>query len=38
MRNASVSTISALSDQAIDWVIRLHSGQATGQDFAQAEQ
>lgn len=38
MRNASVSNISALSDQAIDWVIRLHSGQASEQDFAQAEQ
>jgi transmembrane sensor len=38
MRNASVSNISALSDQAIDWVIRLHSGQASELDFAQAEQ
>jgi transmembrane sensor len=38
MRIPSVSNISALSDQAIDWVIRLHSGQASKQDVVQAEQ
>lgn len=32
MANAPVSEITALSDQAIDWVIRLHAGNVSDQD------
>lgn len=37
MPKAQVSDISVLSDQAIDWVIRLHAGTATEEEMAQAE-
>jgi transmembrane sensor len=38
MSKAPVSEINSLSDQAIDWVIRLHSRRATEQDYALAEE
>lgn len=37
MPKAQVSDISILSDQAIDWVIRLHAGTVTEEEAAQAE-
>lgn len=37
MSKAPVSEITALSDQAIDWVIRLNSGKAAAEDFAEAK-